>query len=550
VATRVCTPWPNPGSTPGLQTPSTPVKVRIPSSLQVTLGNAGNHEAVLSITRPSGEVVRCSYRGAASSGHPTDVVDRAKGLEYRLASCESNLDAGAELLGSHFRLDILGSDCTDSPWKTMVSTHLGSSGCDEQLEPPLNAAETARLRADFSWADTNAVAERDSEGRPALYYGLIYIEDREQLAALEQLYIHHSPLPIFAVERDRWAGQCGHFSFEGDGKGSFVYALILGETYNYIRFHALNPDPVEGDATVFRVVRLLTVPDSRVMNPEGSIRFDMLAQFGFRFMDRDDFPDDETTEVHQFPFFFSAARKIVRGGAKLLRGAAREFTRGLGAIDRFFAGSINVDVDLTILNRDPLFDRAAGMQRGWGRDAGKEAKLQGVRIELNQWMQFGDVTTPIPTKFYGHTGQDGKVRVKIAKNRGAVRDICVAATNDYVEVTSLFTEDMVCSFDRKLIVATDKDLKVALRSNDRTLHVMNAMVDANLYRGLVFKGAARHQAIVLRGTVANMVGALNGNAAFTPCFDLGADLPGRQESSRNLLNFIEETGTYRGTYGL
>jgi hypothetical protein len=65
-------------------------QVTIPQTLPVTIGNAGNHEARLTLVRyPDLETIRCDYRGGASTSNPTRPDDVARGLEYRFERCHS-----------------------------------------------------------------------------------------------------------------------------------------------------------------------------------------------------------------------------------------------------------------------------------------------------------------------------------------------------------------------------------------------------------------------------------------------------------------------------
>jgi len=50
-----------------------------------------------------------------------------------------------------------------------------------ELEPPLSAEETRALRDAFSWEDVDEIAETDAEGRPALYYALVYLQSQDSL---------------------------------------------------------------------------------------------------------------------------------------------------------------------------------------------------------------------------------------------------------------------------------------------------------------------------------------------------------------------------------
>ncbi|HYQ29750.1 MAG TPA: hypothetical protein VER04_21125, partial [Polyangiaceae bacterium] len=412
----------------GSATPSPAVLFTIPKTIPVLVGSSGNGQATLGYKTPSGANVTCSYNGGSSVAHPTTDLELAKGRSYDFQSCSNGAAAGSDATGTQFGLSVVNGDAQDPAKRTIIELSLGKTGCSGKLDPPISAADSVRIRDAFSWSQTRAVPEADAQGRPTLYYALIYLEDREQWQTLDQLLIHHSLLPIFDNELKRYDDQCGHFRFEGDGRGQFVYALLPGVTYNLIRQYALTPDPVEGDQSLFSVMKILDVPDVRARNADGSVSWEALMQVGFYYMNQRTFPADDTTEVHQNPFLNSLRRRVSKFVAKAARRTVRAVVEGLGVIDRWLAGSVNATTKVVVLNRDPQFDTTSSMQRAWGASAGQNIAPAGARFEILQWMQFGEVTTPFPTGYSGNLGEDGSVKLRVAKNRG-LRGTCVATTN-------------------------------------------------------------------------------------------------------------------------
>jgi hypothetical protein len=159
------------------------------------------------------------------------------------------------------------------------------------LPPPIRPEDSQRIRDNFDWADTSAVPNFGALG-PSLYYALVYVEDRSDLEALDQLQIHYDTLPLFAVERQKWAGMAGTMDTSFDGEGMFVYAVIPGTLYNLIREAALCSDPAAAQE-VFRAIKILTVPVAEAAGPDGSLSYEYLAKEGFRYRGLANCPDSE-----------------------------------------------------------------------------------------------------------------------------------------------------------------------------------------------------------------------------------------------------------------
>lgn len=64
-----------------------PFTFALPAALPVTTGNAGNHDAILTLHTTGGCETRCKYRGGANQSHPHSPSQIAAGLRYEFAFC-------------------------------------------------------------------------------------------------------------------------------------------------------------------------------------------------------------------------------------------------------------------------------------------------------------------------------------------------------------------------------------------------------------------------------------------------------------------------------
>ena len=75
-----------------------PRTLLVPPLLQVTIGNAGNHQATLQADLEDSSVVTCTYRGGSSQANPQpDTAEWEQGLKYLLESCDDGSQAGGML---------------------------------------------------------------------------------------------------------------------------------------------------------------------------------------------------------------------------------------------------------------------------------------------------------------------------------------------------------------------------------------------------------------------------------------------------------------------
>jgi hypothetical protein len=500
---------------------SEPIFFHIPDEIPVIAGNAGNGVVRFTYVDASGTPVECIYRGGSDETSPTSPLEVAKGFRYVFESCSNGLVAGDRDQGSDFRLHIESGDPAHPHGQVRVELTVGG-GCNGTLGQPIPAHESIAIRNAFSWQNTQALTEYDGEGRPLLYYALIYVRDHEQLEALDELYIHWSGKPLFESEMARFQGKCGTLSYDGDGSGIFVYAVLPGVTYNLIREAALNPDPVEGDRTLYEVIQLVDPPET-ALGPDGSLSYDALEAAAFYYMNLDSFPEDDDVEVHQNPFWNRIKRAAVRAVASVARGVARVVTNGLGKIDRFVQGEVTITLDVSILNRDPSFDVWRPMVRGWGPDVGQELRLNGTRVEVRQWAQrVYTLGIPLPTQFYGTLGsggQPGRVGIRVAKDTSARSGgVCVEAKNDAGLVTSFILANEVCDFRGLYFGGFSRDRTVEVRANPRDLHALNQVTDGHDYLRTV-ASYTPHRAEVLTGALGSaMAGWPAQGKVYAPCF--------------------------------
>ena len=78
---------------------------------------------------------------------------------------------------------------------TSASLHLGG-GCSDALPAPIAADEVVALREGFSWQTIAKPPKTDVDGYPAMFHGLIYIDSKAQLAALDRLQVYWSAQPL------------------------------------------------------------------------------------------------------------------------------------------------------------------------------------------------------------------------------------------------------------------------------------------------------------------------------------------------------------------
>jgi hypothetical protein len=485
-----------------------PIDFTIPSWVPVVLGNGGNHWLELRFRTPTGEEHNCDYRAGSDKAHPETLVEQAKGRRYLFVRCSNELKPGDVTRALSFLLHIRNGDHKDPATITQVELRLG--GNLPELAPPISPEESVAIRDAFSWANTSALPEQNTEGLPSLYYTLIYVEEREQIDALDEMLVHYSTLPLFGEELDRWQGQRGLFAHEGDGRGLFLFALMPASIYNLLRTAAL-----EGN-DIYSVIALREVPASAKLG-DGSVSYEALRRSGFLYRNLQ--PEDVATWAQASPgmgqakqeLFNKLKRAIVKAIATVAKAVVRTIVRGIGAVDRWIGGSVNLRVRLDLRNIDPNFQQGP-MQRAWGAGAGSQVTLPGVRVSA--WQRtLGGV---LPTLYTGHTDATGTAQLRIT--RGKNTSLCVAIENRGAEVTRFLVEIEACDFAAPLPgsrLQTHTNLNIPVRH--RLFNVLAQASEGWAYMNEIV-GHSPRRAVILVGGLANLMGRFQPGVAMAPCF--------------------------------
>ena len=487
-----------------------PIWFALPAAIPVTYGNSGNHKVAFSYREPSGRAVHCEYRGGSTQPHPETPVEKALGRSYRFERCDNGALVGTRVQATWVKLHVRVGDQKDPTGVTQVELRLGESF--PELAPPISPEESIALRDSFSWLDTQQLPEKNPQGLPALHYFLIYVEDREQVEALDEMLIHYSPLPLFSKALARWDGQQGLFTHAGDGTGLFVFAMMPAVTYNMLRQAALDGD------VMYRVIRPWDVPGS-ALGPDGSISYDALRASGFRYLDQDP-PTDDTSTIEQ-PLFGRIVRKVVAAVVAVVKAEVRAVQLGIGLVDRWGTGSVGLTVALDVRNTDPAFGGRVGddggpglstpMQRAWGARAGQQVTLPGVRVTARQRVLGG----LLPTKFTERTNDDGTAQMGVARGRDT--SICLASENDAAQVTQFLLEMEVCDFRNVPGSTLEADFTYRLFLQHRYFSALAQATEGRTYLREVV-GFTPRKAEVLVGPLANLIGLFVDGGAFGPAF--------------------------------
>lgn len=121
----------NPGSVKDAQQTFSPaLKIVIPRSLPVTVGNGGSGGATLAFDRlPEKKPVRCHYSAGAGDMHPTDPAAVLRGKQYVADWCDFNAKPGDTITTDFLKLHIESGDCNDPAKKTQVSLKIDEATC-------------------------------------------------------------------------------------------------------------------------------------------------------------------------------------------------------------------------------------------------------------------------------------------------------------------------------------------------------------------------------------------------------------------------------------
>ncbi|MDX2054380.1 MAG: hypothetical protein SFV15_18410 [Polyangiaceae bacterium] len=487
-----------------------PVEFEIPSKLRVIEGGSGDGETTLTFKDATTQKqVVCTYSGGADDECRSDAALRAaRSRFYYFDGCQRGYQAGQRVRSSSYQLKVRSGDEAASIARTTVEVFMGVHGCSEPLDQPISAEQSIRMRRAFSWNKTRSVPETLPDGKPTLWYASIYVRDREELAGLDDLLIHHQNRPLFLTEMEGYRGRCGAIEYDGDGAGTFVFAVLPGITYNLIRQAALaDPQNPLFEALVLRDIP----PTARARG--GSLSWDALKLAGFYYRDLRTFT--LSNELQQ-PFWNALKRRVAKTIAKAVQVVVKVVVDGLGEIDKFASGKIVQGIEVHIANRDPAFESPT-MTQAWGAKAGQELRLDGVRVEVRQWAQrLWSLGIPLPTSF-NNTLQDGVTYMEVAKD-ASPRDggICMEVKNAGAELTTFLLPTEVCDFGQEFKLSTQRDSTVTFTTGSYPLHTLNMLTDAYRYSQSVV-GYSPHQVTVAHGWLGTLLGGAKGRI-YAPCF--------------------------------
>jgi hypothetical protein len=539
-------------------TPAGPVKFTIPEDLWASTGNAGNGLADLTYRDPSGATVICRYRGGASTAHPTTDLDRAKGQRYLFVSCSNGLVGGSSATGTWFKLGIVSSD-THFP-KTTIDAHLGG-GCSGTLPPAMNPEEVVVLRDNFDWLTTDELAETDPDGRHALWHGLIYVERKEQLEALDRWRVKWSASPFSRTYLDRHAGKCGRVDHATDGKGVFVYAIFPAKLFNMIRNVSLEAK-ITNDPSYpppFKVWLPSTPEDPEYVNSDGSLKYETLASSGYgQWLDLraaqlpwfgEDLVDGITETVVDVAVWIddnvidpavdyaedgisyvgSLWDTFVDWAANGIDDIWETIQEGLATLFVTFGDHVKVTIELQMKSRD--VNMPGWMLRTWGKpvppgtNTGSRMLLpsrrpwlvpHGVQVRVRQW---GWGFLPLMTE--GTLPEDGSpVVMEVPEGEDAQDEdhVCFELESDAGSITSDLIPNEVCGFDNLGYAEFEHDVELNIESNQQDLHAMAQIVDSYDYSKTVL-GHTPESVQVLTGFIANNLTAIINGGPLGPWND-------------------------------
>jgi hypothetical protein len=365
-----------------------PVNFVIPPMLPVRNGNAGNGTALLRFREGNNPIATCTYRGAGVP-NPTTDVERLRGLIYEFEDCDDGSVAGQRVRVDWVELEVLGGDSDDPAGQTEASLDSGD-GCSAYIPPPLHPWEVADLKQGFSWTTVDELAETDPDGNPALWHGLVYIENREQLAALDRLRVFWSARPLSAAYNEQMRGLCGRVEHATDGIGVVVYAVFPARLFNLLRGVGIQAEN-DGIPPPYRFI-IPSSPDPEYTNADGSIAYEALASSGFQlwlaersqlspgfwskvtkpFKDAvkwvDDNLIDPITDAGQSVYHYTIGGfdELIDTLVPLVDDIWELTQEALAEFVFLIDNDVSVDLDVRLENLDDLFPEGSYLVRAWG----------------------------------------------------------------------------------------------------------------------------------------------------------------------------------------
>ena len=194
-----------------------------------------------------------------------------------------------------------------------------------------------------------------------------------------------------------------------------------------IRAATSHPDIPAAERVLFKAIILRDAPADAI-HPDGSLRYGPLQEAGFQYMNLRDVPPEEALSDELLGSSDPVAALVdsIEFVAEVAYEVGTSVVRILGVIDRFIYGSVDVTVDLEVLNRDPAFEQTQPMHYGNGPLAlalddednpyPTSLGIPGVQVEVLQWALR--ITGIYPTNYYSHTGETGVATVTVGKSQG------------------------------------------------------------------------------------------------------------------------------------
>lgn len=543
------------GQHAGEQTTAAPVSFSVPEAIYVQTGNAGNGQVQFQF-KTGTSVATCTYQGGSAVAHPTTDLDRMHGRRYLMTGCDGGQQAGNTVTSNWFLLRMLGGDPQDPAGMTSASLQLGG-GCSDQLPAPLAADEVVDMRDGFTWDTVPKLSETDPDGNAALYHGLVYIESKDQLAALDRLRVYWSAQPISERYMAGLRGRCGRVEHATDGRGVVVYALFPARLFNVLRDFSIQAIHAN-IAPPFRFI-IPSPPDQpEYVNTDGSIKYSALGSSGFAdwlttrasqqpsWYDPTSWPGDisdaagdswdwtknniiDPTEKYGeygFDYALNGFDAAIDWSSNFLDDTWEGIQQGLQKFVLLFSDKVTLNLKITMENRDPQLPANTPLARLWGpADAtGNRPNIvpAGAHVRVRQW-GWGF----LPVMNQNQLAEDGTVSLTAVKgDSGRGGDLCVEMDTDYGMITTDFIPNEVCdfaqgrygSYEQSFDYRSDPAANLLISQPD--LYDLTQIKDSADYFKTV-EGAGGYTFDVLTGWVANeMTQIIAGqHRAMTLCLD-------------------------------
>jgi len=379
------------------------------------------------------------------------------------------------------------------------------------------------------------VAERTADGKPALYYANVYVENQQDLDFIDRSLMHRLYKPLFITEwPKRWTKECGTIPFEHDGVGQWIFVVLPGITYNKLIAGRYDTGLTQEARDSVPPILLRSIPTS-VRTASNSLNLDLLAQSGFRYLNQQSLPSKEAVLDAALG---SAGPGVYPSGLVALIGdiiewvveavydVVQEVVVALGTIQGIGAANTAITVDLDVLNTDTMFGDGV-MRRAWGPRKGFDLVPQDTKVFVHMIRQsFLSLGIPLPTHYRSYFPEIGHTTLFIPMADWAhsadFQSICIEYGNNAAKLTGFLIPSQLCdgSFnDAEFGHFQQERANVTMEVKNWNMSVYTEISDAHRYMEQVV-GDAPRQAYVTIGTSAWYVSFFN-QAAWTPCFGYG-----------------------------